>query len=136
MAIEILIGPGGNAAGLYDEAFDFASLGHVQIRRAGFVEPDHQSRWWADLARAGGAKLGPFPTRSTALAAEVAWLSTHAVLAQSQNEGDSHEAKRGGVDRCGSGALLRQQLRSWVRSLRRAAAAAAGITAGAKGDDA
>jgi hypothetical protein len=135
MAVEIIIGPSGDAAGLYDEAFDFTTLGQVQIRRAGFVEPDPQSCWWADLAPAGGVKLGPFPTRSAALAAEVAWLSRHALLAQSHNQGDSHEAKRGSVGRCGSGSLLRQQLRSWLRSFRHAAAAA-GIIAGAKGGEA
>lgn len=134
MAAEIIIGPGGNAGGLYDEAFDFASLGDVQIRRAGFVEPDRQLCWWADLAPSGGPKLGPFTQRSAALAAEVAWLSAHALLAQSHNQGDSNETRRGGVDRCGSGALLRQQLRSWLRSLCRAAAAAWSM-AGAKGGE-
>ena len=82
MTIEILIRPGGDAAGLYDEAFDFGSLGQVQIRRAGLVEPDRQSRWWADLVAPAADRSSGFPhPQPRALAVEVAWLSRHAVLA-------------------------------------------------------
>jgi hypothetical protein len=78
MAIEIVIGPGGNARGIYDDAFDFACLGETQIRRASFVEPDHQGSWFADLSPVNGPKLGPFSKRGVALEAEIAWLRQHA----------------------------------------------------------
>jgi hypothetical protein len=68
---------GGTVTLLYDEALDAAALGDVSIRRASHVEPDAAGSWWADLAPAGGPRLGPFPLRSQALAAERAWLEEH-----------------------------------------------------------
>jgi hypothetical protein len=50
-------------------------LGELCVRRASHVEPDDVGRWWADLAPVDGPKLGPFPLRSQALQAEVAWLN-------------------------------------------------------------
>jgi hypothetical protein len=51
-------------------------IGTVDIRRASHVEPiaDNPGKWGADLAPVGGPFLGPFDTRTAALAAEVAWL--------------------------------------------------------------
>ena len=48
----------GNVHGLYGEAIDLAELGSLSIRRASWVEPDAAGRWWADLAPAGGPRLG------------------------------------------------------------------------------
>jgi hypothetical protein len=59
---------------LYCEAIDLASLGELRIRRASHVEPDEGGLWHADLSPVNGPKLGPFPSRSLALAAEAHWL--------------------------------------------------------------
>jgi hypothetical protein len=75
---EIVIGPSGEAQSIYNEMFDFAYLGEVQIRRASHCEPDEQGRWWADLSPVRGPKLGPFTKRSAALEAELTWLRLHA----------------------------------------------------------
>jgi len=79
MAVEIVIGPNGDARTIYDERFDFACLGDVQIRRASHVEPDESGRWFADLSPVGGPTLGPYGKRSAALEAEVEWLRLHAL---------------------------------------------------------
>jgi hypothetical protein len=65
---------GGNVRCLYDEALDLSSLGSIEIRRASHVDPDARGQWWADMAPVGGGKLGPFATRSVALAAETAFF--------------------------------------------------------------
>src|SRR4051812_14274881 len=56
--------------GVYDEAIDLAALGQLNIRRGGHVEPRQTGGWSADLAPVNGPVLGPFATRSAALAAE------------------------------------------------------------------
>lgn len=66
----------GTARCLYTEDLDLAELGVQRIDRASEVEPT-EAGWTADLLLAGGPILGPFPTRSQALAAEVAWLENH-----------------------------------------------------------
>ena len=68
---------GDQVQGIYDERLDLRSLGQVSIRRASNVEPDEEGQWWADLSVSGGGVLGPFPKRSQALAAEVAWLEAN-----------------------------------------------------------
>jgi hypothetical protein len=88
MTTEIVIGLGGDVQSIYGEEFDFACLGEVQIRRASFVEPDDQGRWFADLSPMGGPKLGPFTKRSAALDAEVQWLRCH-VLRVTEPKEDS-----------------------------------------------
>ncbi len=72
--MQLRIEPSGRVVGLYNEALDLAALGDVSIRRASYVEPDEQGRWWADLQPQHGPRLGPFAKRSEALDAEVAWL--------------------------------------------------------------
>lgn len=59
---------------VYDELIDLARFGHLQIRRASYVEPDPEGNWYADLGPSGGPHLGPFASRSLALQAERAWL--------------------------------------------------------------
>jgi len=75
--MELLIRADGVGECIYDETFDLTPLGQLQIRRASHVEPDDQSQWQADLSPAGGPILGPFATRSAALAAEIAWLEAN-----------------------------------------------------------
>lgn len=75
--MDLFIAPGGQVRGLYDEAIDLTTLGRPRIVRASHVEPDDRGRWQADLAPVGGPLLGPFVTRSAALAAEAAWLTQH-----------------------------------------------------------
>ena len=52
------------------------------IARASHVEPDPDGRWQADLRPVGGPVLGPFDRRSEALAAELAWLEAHWLVAR------------------------------------------------------
>ena len=66
----------GSAQAVYNEAIDLGDLGHVQIERASHVEPTDDAEWTADLAPVGGPVLGPFPLRSEALNAEIAWLDS------------------------------------------------------------
>ncbi len=75
--MRLVVEPGGRVRCLYGEAVDLAALGVLSIRRASHVEPDEQGRWHADLRPVGGPVLGPFEHRSTALAAETAWLEEH-----------------------------------------------------------
>jgi hypothetical protein len=64
----------GTATAIYDEMIDLAALGTAQIRRASHVEPTAYGQWTADMAPMAGPVLGPYPKRSEALAAEIAWL--------------------------------------------------------------
>ena len=50
------------------------ALGRLQITRASHVEPDLDGNWWADMGPVEGPVLGPFGSRSEALAAERGWL--------------------------------------------------------------
>jgi len=75
--MHLLVLPGGRVHGIYGEEIDLLALGPCSIRRASHVEPDAAGRWWADLSPIRGPRLGPFPLRSLALDAEVAWLAEH-----------------------------------------------------------
>ena len=72
--MRLVVEPNGQVRCLYGEAVDLASLGVQSIRRASHVEPDSEGTWWADLSPLNGPRLGPFPQRSLALAAEETWL--------------------------------------------------------------
>lgn len=76
-AMELVIQPGGAVSCIYSEEIDLAALGRPAISRASYVEPDQQGGWIADLSPVDGPRLGPFPLRSEALAAERVWLETH-----------------------------------------------------------
>jgi hypothetical protein len=65
---------GGAVRCIYDEALDLRELGKLQITRASHVEPDAEGYWWADMGPVDGTVLGPYRSRSEALAAERAWL--------------------------------------------------------------
>lgn len=73
--MELYISSDGTCQSVYDETVDLRLLGPTEIRRASHVEPTLDGLWTADMRPLAGPVLGPFPTRSQALAAEVAWLS-------------------------------------------------------------
>lgn len=68
------ISPDGTTRCLYTEEIDLAAIGKPMITRASYVEPDERGQWFVDMAPVDGPCLIAFPTRSEALAAEVAWL--------------------------------------------------------------
>jgi hypothetical protein len=72
--MQLHVDPSGVVRCVYDETLDLNALGVVEIHRASHVDPDDRGRWWADMSPVGGRKLGPFATRSQALAAEAANL--------------------------------------------------------------
>jgi hypothetical protein len=73
--MELVVSAQGQVRYIYDDALDLAALGTPVITRASHVEPDARGEWLADLAPVAGPRLGPFPRRSEALAAERAWLA-------------------------------------------------------------
>jgi len=78
--MKLYISPCGDCAAIYDETLDLRSLGRPEISRASHVEPTTDGHWTADLSPVtghSGPLLGPFKTRSQALAAEVAWLDEY-----------------------------------------------------------
>ena len=75
--MQLVILPGGAVRCLYSEEIDLAALGSPAITRASHLEPTPEGRWLADLSLACGPVLGPFPSRSEALAAEHSWLETN-----------------------------------------------------------
>jgi len=93
MELEIIIDADGHIGAIYSDALlpYLAAIGdQVETRRASDVEPDgtgwsawiRPETWWsrilvavgAWLCRVGACKLGPYPSRGEALAAEVAYL--------------------------------------------------------------
>jgi len=76
-----LIIKGSTITGIYNDSVVQAlkGMGTPQIRRASHVEPTEDGRWTADLSPVTNPPLvlGPFMTRSEALAAEVEWLDAH-----------------------------------------------------------
>jgi hypothetical protein len=75
--MQLVIKTGGAVQCIYSEEIDLSVLGSPAIARASHVEPDGQGGWLADLSPVDGPVLGPFPLRSTALAAEQAWLEAN-----------------------------------------------------------
>jgi len=73
--MDLIVRPDGEVTTLYTELLDLAVLGALNISRASHVEPDDSGQWFAQII--DGPRLGPFPKRSEALAAEVAWLTEH-----------------------------------------------------------
>ena len=87
----LVVEPNGQVRCLYGEAVDLASLGVLSIRRASHVEPDSEGAWWADLSPLNGPRLGPFPQRSLALAAEEKWLERNWLEPPQQHPSLSHQ---------------------------------------------
>jgi hypothetical protein len=75
--MQLVVDPRGSVRCIYAEAIDLTALGIPHITRASHVEPDQEGRWSADLSPVGGPVLGPFGTRSAALAAEHQWLQAN-----------------------------------------------------------
>lgn len=75
--MEMVLSSSGAIRCVYGEAIDLNALGSLMIQRASHVEPDSLGHWQADLALVQGPMLGPFATRSQALAAEQRWLLDH-----------------------------------------------------------
>ncbi len=79
--MQLLVLPSGEIRCVYGEAVNLATFGQVTIRRASHVEPDAQGQWLVDLGPVQGPVLGPFASRSQALATEAEWLAAHWLLA-------------------------------------------------------
>ena len=75
--MDLLIEPSGTVRCVFGEQIDLGQLGRLSIRRGSHVEPTHDGQWTADLSPVQGPLLGPFPTRTAALNAEVTWLQEH-----------------------------------------------------------
>lgn len=69
----VLIDPTGTVTLLYTELVPLTALGPQTLVRASHIEPEADGQWFAAIV--DGPRLGPFPRRSDALAAEVAWLT-------------------------------------------------------------
>ena len=78
--MDLLIEPSGTVRCVFGEQIDLGQLGQLSIRRGSHVEPTPDGQWTADLAPVQGPLLGPFPTRTAALNAEVSWLQEHWLL--------------------------------------------------------
>jgi len=72
--MQLVIDSSGGMRCLYDETLPLADIGRLTIARGSHVEPTDAGLWTADLSPVGGPLLGPFATRSEALAAERDWL--------------------------------------------------------------
>jgi len=77
--MELVVDAGGSVRCIYDEVLDLREIGTLKITRASHVEPDAEGYWWADMGPVGGPVLGPFTSRSEALAAERGWLNAEAI---------------------------------------------------------
>lgn len=75
--MDLLIEASGTVRCVFGEQIDLGQLGQLSIRRGSHVEPTPDGQWTADLAPVQGPLLGPFPTRTAALNAEVTWLQEH-----------------------------------------------------------
>ena len=74
--MELVVDARGGVRCIYDEALDLRQIGKLQIARASHVEPDAEGYWFADMGPVAGPVLGPYSSRSDALFAERAWLSS------------------------------------------------------------
>jgi hypothetical protein len=74
--LELVVSADGGVTCIYDETLDLRELGRLTIIRASHLEPDAEGFWWADMGPVEGPVLGPFGSRSEALAAERRWLKT------------------------------------------------------------
>ncbi len=78
--VTVVVGLGGELSFVYaDELRPLVDLRPDvpfadKVRRASHVEPDGDG-WTADMTPSGGIRLGPYPTRAAALAAERSWLN-------------------------------------------------------------
>ena len=75
--MELLIESCGTVRCVYGEDIDLSQLGRLSIQRGSHVEPTEDGQWTVDLSPVNGPQLGPYSTRTEALAAEVSWLREH-----------------------------------------------------------
>ncbi len=76
---------------LYTDALQpLCTIGSAIIRRASHVDPTPDGQWIADLSPSHGPTLGPFPTRSAALTAEINWLLVHWMGLRSPDDPPPH----------------------------------------------
>ena len=75
--MQLVIDPAGGVRCVYDEALPLSEFGRLTIARGSHVEPTDAGLWTADLSPVSGPLLGPFATRSAALAAEQEWLEVN-----------------------------------------------------------
>jgi hypothetical protein len=75
--MQLVIQSSGTVHCLYGEELDLHQIGTLAIARGSHVEPDSSGQWTADLSPVHGPRLGPFRSRSEALAAERQWLEAH-----------------------------------------------------------
>ena len=75
--MQLIIDSTGDVRCVYDEALPLADFGRLTIQRGSHVEPTDAGLWTADLSPVDGPQLGPFATRSAALASEREWLEVH-----------------------------------------------------------
>lgn len=73
--MDLIVSPRGEFVGIYNEVIDLSPLGKPRIERASHVEPDEHGRWFARIVE--GPTLGPFKRRSSAITAEIDWLTKH-----------------------------------------------------------
>ena len=71
--VVVVVDVDGSIVSVYSDALRFE--GRAAIRRASHVEPTADSTWTADLSPVGGPVLGPYTTRTAALAAEYEYLT-------------------------------------------------------------
>ena len=90
--MELVIKPEGEVRCIYGESIPLHRLGQISIRRGSHVEPDEAGNWHADMSPVKGPRLGPFETRSQALAAEVDWLNQNWLLRHDAAAGDPSES--------------------------------------------
>ena len=84
--MQLVIDLKGTVRCVYGETIDLATIGPATICRGSHVEPTDAGTWTADLSPVNGPLLGPFKTRSEALAAEVEWLHANWLVPSSQSD--------------------------------------------------
>ena len=72
--MKLVVSRRGEVKCLYSEHLDLRRLGKLHVRRASTIEYQDDG-WYAFIL--DGPTLGPFPQRSDALGAEIAWLEQH-----------------------------------------------------------
>ena len=75
--MELLVTPTGGIRCVYGEDVNLHQLGRLSIQRGSHVEPTADGQWTADLSPVDGPVVGPFSSRTGALAAEHIWLLEH-----------------------------------------------------------
>jgi hypothetical protein len=70
------IEPDGTVVTVYTDTVDLRAVGHIHAVRASVVEWDEPCQAWTARILATGERLGPFATRTEAVAAERARLAT------------------------------------------------------------